>query len=77
MYVQFPEPTLAELLDDPMVRLVMASDGVKDTALRGLIRTVLQARRTGRDDEFGRVGPSHGGPLRRFISPPRSWRAIP
>jgi hypothetical protein len=47
MHVCIPELTLAELLDDPLVRLLMASDGVKDTALRSLIETIRHARRTG------------------------------
>lgn len=45
MHVHFSELSLAELLDDPLVQLLMASDGVKDTALRSLIRTIRHARR--------------------------------
>ena len=59
MHVHFPEPTLAELLDDPLVRLVMASDGVKDAALRGLIKTVRHARRTRRDDDVSHAELTH------------------
>jgi hypothetical protein len=44
MHVHFPELSLAELLDDPLVQLLMASDGVKDTALRNLIQTIRHAR---------------------------------
>ena len=40
MYVRFREPSLAELIQDPLVRRLMASDGVTDAALSGLIRTV-------------------------------------
>ena len=53
MHVHFPELSLAELLDDPLVHLLMASDGVKDTALRSLIRTIRHARRTRQDDDIG------------------------
>jgi hypothetical protein len=40
MFVRFREPSLAELLEDPLVRRLMASDGVTDAALSGLIKTV-------------------------------------
>ena len=33
----FPEPSLDELLDDPIVRLVMQQDGVTDLAIRRLM----------------------------------------
>jgi hypothetical protein len=52
MHVFIPELSLAELLDDPLVRLLMASDGVEDTALRSLIQTIRQARRTRQDDDI-------------------------
>jgi hypothetical protein len=45
MHVHFPELSLAELLDDPLVQLLMASDGVKDAALRSLIRTMDDTKR--------------------------------
>jgi hypothetical protein len=51
VHVQIPEPSLAELLDDPLVQLLMASDGVKDTALRRLIQTIRHARRTRQDGD--------------------------
>jgi hypothetical protein len=44
-YVRIPELTVAELLDDSLVHLLMASDGVSDAALRGLIETMQQAHR--------------------------------
>jgi len=44
-YVRIPELTVAELLDDSLVHLLMASDGVSVAALRGLIETMQQARR--------------------------------
>lgn len=34
------EPTLDEMLDEPIVRLVMESDGVKRHTVEALIRTV-------------------------------------
>jgi hypothetical protein len=46
MQMCIPELTLAELLDDALVHLLMASDGVKDTALRSSIETIRHARRT-------------------------------
>jgi hypothetical protein len=52
MQVHFPELSLAELLDDPLVHLLMASDGVKDTALRSLIQTIRHARRTMKSDRL-------------------------
>jgi hypothetical protein len=51
MHAHFPELSLAELLDDPLVQLLMASDGVTDAALRSLIRTIRDARRTRQGDE--------------------------
>jgi hypothetical protein len=45
MQMCIPELTLAELLNDPLVHLLMASDGVKDTALRSSIETIRHARR--------------------------------
>ena len=76
MHVHFPELNLAELLDDPLVQLVMASDGVKDTALRSLIQTVRHARRTRQDADVSHAGLGHEGPPRRSFSTPRSRRAI-
>jgi hypothetical protein len=48
MHVTFPEPSLAELLDDPLVQLLMARDGVKDSELRSLVQSIAHARRAGR-----------------------------
>jgi len=39
------QPTLRELLDDPMIRLVMASDGVDRTQLRNLFRDLKPVSR--------------------------------
>ncbi len=40
------EPTLEEIFAEPIVRLIMKRDGVKDTDLRGEINRVQQAYRT-------------------------------
>ena len=45
MHALVPEPSLAELLDDPLVQLLMASDGISDSTMRRLIRTIREARR--------------------------------
>jgi len=45
MHVQLHEPDLFELLNDPLVHLVMASDGVTQAAVRGVVRTVRHASR--------------------------------
>lgn len=42
------EPTLLELLEDPVVRLVMASDGVKAADIRALAARVASRRHDGR-----------------------------
>jgi hypothetical protein len=76
MHVHIPELSLAELLDDPLVQLLMASDGVKEAALRSLIRTIRQARRTSRDDDVSNVGRGHEGPPRRSFSTTRARCAI-
>lgn len=39
------EPTLSDLLDDPIVRLVMASDGVTPADVRALATSVAARRR--------------------------------
>jgi hypothetical protein len=76
MHVHFPELNLAELLDDPLVQLVMASDGVKDVALRSLIQTVRHARRTRQDDDVSHAGRGHEGRRRRSVSTTRSRGTI-
>lgn len=40
------EPTLEEIFAEPIIRLIMKRDGVKDTDLRGQIDHVQQAYRT-------------------------------
>ena len=37
MYVRNREPSLEELLNDPVTRLIMARDGFSDEAMRTLI----------------------------------------
>ena len=49
MYVRNREPSLEELLNDPVTRLVMARDGFSDEAVRTLIAEARQ-RLLERDD---------------------------
>jgi hypothetical protein len=49
MYVRNREPSLEELLNDPVTRLVMARDGFSDEAVRTLIAEARQ-RLLQRDD---------------------------
>jgi hypothetical protein len=42
MYVRNREPSLEELLNDPVMRLVMARDGFSDEAVRTLIADIRQ-----------------------------------
>jgi len=37
-----PQPTLDELLHDPLVQLVMARDGVEPDSVRSLLREVAE-----------------------------------
>jgi hypothetical protein len=76
MHVHFPELSLAELLDDPLVQLLMARDGVKDAALRSLIQTIRYARRTRQDDDVNHAGEGHEGLQRRSFSTACARRAI-
>jgi hypothetical protein len=76
MHVHFPELSLAELLDDPLVRLLMASDGVNDTALRSLVQTVRHARGMRQDDDVRNAELGHRARRRRSVSTTGSRRAI-
>jgi hypothetical protein len=42
MYVRNREPSLEELLNDPVMRLVMARDGFSDEELRTLLAEIRQ-----------------------------------
>ncbi|HKW52071.1 MAG TPA: hypothetical protein VJO12_00145 [Stellaceae bacterium] len=42
MYIRNREPSLDELLSDPVTRLVMARDGFSDEAVRTLIKEARQ-----------------------------------
>ncbi|WP_181708422.1 hypothetical protein [Chthonobacter rhizosphaerae] len=42
------EPTLTDLLDEPIVRLVMASDGVEPGDVRALMNRIAARRRAGK-----------------------------
>lgn len=39
------EPTLAELIDDPLIRLVMASDGVDPHRVRTIFADIARRRK--------------------------------
>jgi hypothetical protein len=45
------EPTLSEVLDDPMVQAVMARDGVARTEIEGLAKSVTSSRRQSDDED--------------------------
>jgi hypothetical protein len=47
----FREPSLADLLDDPLTSIVMARDGVNRDGLIALLNAVAKSRRGGIDDE--------------------------
>lgn len=40
----FAEPTLRQLLDDPLIRLLMSSDGVDPAELRALFAEIADLR---------------------------------
>jgi hypothetical protein len=42
VHVRFREPSLFELLQDPLVRLLMTSDGVTDAAMCRLFGTISE-----------------------------------
>ncbi|MDF2974854.1 MAG: hypothetical protein K0R61_5304 [Microvirga sp.] len=53
------EPSLDDLLSDPMMRLLMRSDGVDERQLRDFIGELVRLRRRGKHDKDGgreRVG---------------------
>ena len=56
----WPEPSLDDLLGDEITRLLMASDGVGDDALRRLLRRIKAARGTAADLRSARPAASAG-----------------
>ena len=50
MSVRMCEPSLNEVLQDPLVHLLMASDGVTDATVRDLVHAVRREQPT-RDEE--------------------------
>ena len=46
MYLRNREPSLDELLDDPVARAVMARDGCSEDAVRALVAETRQRLRT-------------------------------
>lgn len=52
----FREPTVEEMLADPIVRMIMQRDGVEEAELRRTLRRLAEAR-TGRSDGRGELRP--------------------
>ena len=50
MYQSCLQPTLEQLLDDPLVRLVMRADGVRPEALREVLAVLAARAAPSRDD---------------------------
>jgi hypothetical protein len=50
MGTHFPEPTLAELLSDPVTRAVMQADGVNPWELEEMLRGLAHLRAQSSDD---------------------------
>jgi hypothetical protein len=48
MYVRNDEPSIEEVLNDEVTRLLMARDGFSDQAMRALVRDVQHRLRTRR-----------------------------
>jgi hypothetical protein len=57
MYVRNREPSLDDLLNDPVTRLVMARDGFSDDAVRRLIAEARQ-RLLGHDSSQSPAAPA-------------------
>jgi hypothetical protein len=49
MYIRNDEPSVEELLNDDVMRLLMARDGLSDQSLRALVRDVQRRLRTRRE----------------------------
>lgn len=49
MYVRNDEPSVDELLNDDVMRLLLARDGLSDQSLRALVRDVQRRLRTKRE----------------------------
>ena len=58
MYIRNREPSLDELLSDPVTRLVMARDGFSDEAVRMLIEEARQRLMAGDDAAQGAAATS-------------------
>ena len=46
MYIRNREPSVDELLDDPVMRLIMARNGLSDEAVRALITDLKRRLQT-------------------------------
>lgn len=53
MYIRNDEPTVDELLNDEVMRLLMARDGLSDQAVRALVRDVQRRLRARREAPCG------------------------
>jgi hypothetical protein len=60
----FPEPTLAELLSDPVTRAVMQADGVNPWELEEMLRGLAHLRAQSSDDT--NLPPATSPPFPRF-----------
>jgi hypothetical protein len=70
---QCPEPSVDEMVDDPIVRALMAADGVDPRELRRLLQSIA-ARLHERRVEDRQIAPFHDRPTQR--NPRREKRAI-
>ena len=64
-YINNEEPSLDELLGEPMVRLLMARDGAEETTVRLLAKAALSSPAHSRELAF-----------RRGVAPQRSLDAV-
>jgi len=61
---QFPELSLSDMLSDPIVRDLMAADGVDPDELRAMLRAIAQSLRARTAENGQRLAPiaRHGIP---------------
>lgn len=50
----YPEPTVEELLSDPLIRVVMQADGVDEDQLRELLDGLGRQRRARKSESIGK-----------------------
>ena len=61
MYIRNREPSVDEILSDPLIRLVMERDGLSDDAVRSLM---ADTKRRLEAEEFAGNKPMEGADLR-------------